>query len=141
MKFILFLFLNLSCLTLFGQNESNYKINEGFSSNSQTGASHALMINLEGDIEKLISNLQNDFNKKGLYVINEGPNKNLIFNNINISGLGEEKIKFSLSSISNGNKHVITVTCRGKKRKDFLMKGSESQPIIKKYLEGMLQKI
>ncbi|ELR73686.1 hypothetical protein C900_02090 [Fulvivirga imtechensis AK7] len=141
MKLGFFLFLNLFGLPLLAQTETTFKINEGFSSNSKTGASHALMVNLNGDIEQLISHLQKDFAKKGSYTVNDGTNRDLFFYNILIPGLGEEKATFNLRSISNGNKHIITITCRGKKKKDFLKKGSDSQPVVREYLEGVLRMI
>lgn len=141
MKVIFFLFLSLTSLTLLAQDATSFKISEGFASNSQTGAYHALMINLNGDIDQFISLLQKDFGKKCTYTLNDDINRILLFNNILIEELGEEKIKFNLSSISNGNRHIITITCSGKKKKDFLRKGTESHPVIKKYLESVLQKL
>ncbi|MGC4022259.1 MAG: hypothetical protein QM734_10090 [Cyclobacteriaceae bacterium] len=117
--------------------ETDKVINEG-TANENGSVVNSYVIVFNGDIVKLIDRLRQDFGKKGLTIHENITNRQIEFKKITKPEWTEKKINFGFSSISNRDRHLITITCTDNKKNDYLTPGTETQKKIKAYLQSIV---
>lgn len=150
MKKLIFLFLLISKIS-FSQNGklefsitnssgfiSNRVISEGIAIIEKGIELKSLQIFYDGDINAFINRLKIDFGNDDTHH-NGKISKLIFFRGIKKSDWTKNKFTLRISSLSNLNRHDITITCIDNKNNDLLEYGSETQLKIISYLEDKLR--
>ena len=114
------------------------QINEGVATKGKT-AVHCLMVIYTGDIDNLIKQLSSDLGR--LEIVHEDPTyRQLDIKNIKRPEWSEKRLVLGFAAHSNGDRHMINITCTDFKGYDYLMPKSDTQVKIKAYLAAVLNK-
>lgn len=117
--------------------ESGNVVNEGAASDNGA-VRHAFIIVYNGDISVLIKRLGQDLGK-GVLLFENAANRQVAFRRIAKPEWAEKKVNLELKAVSNDDRHLITITCTGAKKADYLTPGSDSQKKIKAYLKTIIE--
>jgi hypothetical protein len=130
----LFLVLFISCCWAQG---SDNVVREA-SANENGSVSNGLMIDYKGDISRLIGRLRKDLGK-GEVILENVTHRNITFKKVIKPEWTENKINVKFTSTSNGERHIITITCKDNKKNDYLIRGTDSQKKIKAYFKTVIE--
>jgi hypothetical protein len=117
--------------------ETGNVINEGAATDNGA-VHHAFIIVYNGDISALIKRLGQDLGK-GVLLFENAANRHIAFRRIVKPEWTEKKANLELKAVSNDDRHLITITCTGAKKADYLTPGSDSQKKIKAYLKTIIE--
>ena len=148
--YIIFLSLFILSFSSFGQgrkkiefasshsapNSLDKMINEGNATINGKSVK-SLEIVYDGDIEIFVNRLKLDLENVNA-IIDGRFNKTIYFERFKKPEWSENKLTLKLQSISNGNHHMISITCTDNKKNDLLEYGSETQKKIIDYLDSKL---
>jgi len=130
---LIFVFL---CNWCWGQDLGN-TINEGIHKDEKGSTSNALMIVYNGDITKLIDRLKQDLGRTEVMLDNPS-NRRIVFTKIVKPEWSGSKLTLTFMSVSNRERHIITVSCRDQKKFDCLIPRTELQKKIKEYFRAVI---
>ncbi len=119
--------------------ETDKRINEATHTNNDGKKVGALMFAYEGNFGQFMVMLSDSLGKP-VTVLESGTTKEVEFQRFTKPNWSDKKITFVLRVTSNGNKHLIFVTCKDNKRNDLLAVDSETLPKIKTFLLSLLDK-
>ena len=136
MKITQTLILIFLCSWCWGQDLGN-SIDEWIVKDGNGSTSNGLMIVYNGDIPKLIERLKKDLGKTEVILDNQ-TNRRIVFTKIVKPEWSDSKLKLTFMSISNRERHIITVTCRDQKKFDCLVPKTELQKKIKEYFKAVI---
>jgi hypothetical protein len=95
------------------------------------------MIVYNGDISNLIERLKQDLGRTEVPLDNQ-TNRKIVFTKIAKPEWSESKLTLTFMSVSNRERHIITLSCRDQKKLDCLIPRTELQKKIKEYFKAVI---
>lgn len=92
-----------------------------------------------GDLGNVIAGLRGDFGREQT-LEQHVSGRRVVFYKATKPEWTDMKLDLELVAMSNDDKHVVFITCYGKKNIDFLAPTSETAPKIKQYFDAIFPK-